>query len=98
QGHPVDWWSILRIANEAPTIREYEAAAKVYLPNGLPPAQGEGLPMTLDMGNLADTLAHLATAGRRDFYEGDIAAKIAADMKAGDGFLAADDLAAYKAH
>ena len=97
-GHPVDWWSILRIANEAPTIREYEAAAKVYLPNGLPPAQGEGLPVTLDMGNLADTLAHLATAGRRDFYEGDIAAKIAADMKAGDGFLAADDLAAYKAH
>lgn len=98
RGHAVDWWSLLRIANDAPALREFPAAAKTYLPNGLPPSLGEGAKPVLDMGNLADTIAHLAKAGRRDFYEGDIATKIAADMQEGGGFLAADDLAAYKAH
>src|SRR5262249_3942066 len=36
-------------------------------------------------------------AGRRDFYEGDIAASIAADVKALGGIVGAEDLRAYRA-
>ncbi len=42
---------------------------------------------------LAGTLQRLADAGLRDFYDGDIAAAYAADMRAHDGFIDADDLA-----
>ena len=97
-GHPVDWWTTLRVAGEAVTIREFPATSAIYLPNGLPPAQGEGAPLRLDMGHLAETISRLAEAGRRDFYEGEIARSIAADMKEMGGFLDRDDLAAYKAH
>ena len=43
---------------------------------------------------LAGTLEHLARAGLRDFYEGDIAHRIARDMAEHDGFIDAEDLAA----
>jgi gamma-glutamyltranspeptidase/glutathione hydrolase len=45
---------------------------------------------------LADTLAHLARVGFRDAYEGEVAARIAAEMARGDAFLDAEDLAAYR--
>lgn len=42
---------------------------------------------------LADTLQRLSDAGIEDFYQGEIAARIVADMEANDGLLHADDLA-----
>jgi gamma-glutamyltranspeptidase/glutathione hydrolase len=42
---------------------------------------------------LARTLNRLADEGFRDFYEGEIAARIAADMRANEGFVSAHDLA-----
>ncbi|HIX40895.1 MAG TPA: gamma-glutamyltransferase [Candidatus Desulfovibrio intestinigallinarum] len=46
---------------------------------------------------LAATLRRLASEGWRAFYEGDIAARIAADMRAGGGLLTEDDFAAHHA-
>jgi gamma-glutamyltranspeptidase/glutathione hydrolase len=46
---------------------------------------------------LARTLRRLADAGVRDFYEGDIAARIVADMAARGGLIGAHDLAAFAA-
>ena len=45
---------------------------------------------------LADTIERLADVGAADFYHGDIAARIAADMAANGGFVTADDLARYE--
>ena len=69
----------------------YPSSAAVYLPNGLPPvAPYQGRPGYFRLGALPDTLDRLAHAGLRDFYEGDVAASIAADMKALGGVLDAD--------
>jgi gamma-glutamyltranspeptidase/glutathione hydrolase len=46
---------------------------------------------------LADTLRRLARAGRRDFYEGEIAAAIAKDIHTMGGVLGLKDLKQYKA-
>ena len=63
------------------------------MPNGLPPiAPYQGKPGFFRLGNLPATLEQLAKAGARDFYEGDIAAGIAADVKAMGGVLSAQDL------
>lgn len=45
---------------------------------------------------LASTIRRLAEAGADDFYKGEIAQQIAADMAANGGYVTAGDLAAYK--
>ena len=45
---------------------------------------------------LARTISRLATTGADDFYQGEIAQQIAADMAANGGYVTAGDLAAYE--
>ena len=51
---------------------------------------------TLTQPRLAATLRRIAAGGAEAFYEGDIAAAIAEDMKANGGYVTAADLAAYR--
>ena len=96
QGLPIDWFSSLRIANHAAGLRRYPTSRDIYLPDGLPPVAS--LPMHyLKQGKLAETMRQLARSGRRDFYEGQIAADIAADCAALGSPLGAEDLASYHA-
>lgn len=89
RGLPQDWFTTLKVANAAAVLRLYPESARIYLPDGLPPvAPYQGNPGTFHLGRLADTLEQLAEAGLRDFYEGDIAADVAAI----GGVLDADDL------
>lgn len=98
RGLSQDWFATLKIANSASVLRLYEESARIYLPNGLPPVPPyQGAPGYFSQGRLADTLERLASAGLDDFYHGDIAASIAADMKAMEGFVTAEDLAACEA-
>lgn len=98
RGLPQDWFTTLKIANSASVLRLYEESARIYLPNGLPPVPPyQGKPGFFRLGNLAGTLERLAQAGLRDFYEGDVAQAIAADMREMEGFVAAEDLAACQA-
>ena len=46
--------------------------------------------------DLARTYERLAAAGPEDFYQGEIAAAIAADFTANGGFISAQDLAGYR--
>jgi gamma-glutamyltranspeptidase/glutathione hydrolase len=46
---------------------------------------------------LGQTITRLAEAGAQDFYKGEIARQIAADMAANGGYVSAGDLAAYEA-
>jgi gamma-glutamyltranspeptidase / glutathione hydrolase len=95
----VDWWTTLMIASSAVDLRRYPASAAAYLQDGLPPNAQWGIKATvrLPQDKLKATLEQLATRGPRDFYEGEIARSVAADIKAAGGALSVEDLAAFRA-
>jgi gamma-glutamyltranspeptidase/glutathione hydrolase len=99
EGLLVDWWTTLEITSSVAELSKYPASAAAYLQNGLPPNPQWGIRSTvrLPQETLKATVAHLAAAGGRDFYEGDLAKSIAADVQTEGGALSASDLAAYKA-
>lgn len=67
--------------------------AETYLPGGASPAAAD----LLRQPRLAATLERLAEAGLDDFYRGELAAAIAADLEAVDSPVGAADLAAHRA-
>jgi gamma-glutamyltranspeptidase/glutathione hydrolase len=98
RGLPQDWYTTLKVANSAAILRRYPESARIYLRDGLPPvAPYQGALTYFPLGRLRDTLERLARAGWRDFYEGEIAAGIAADVKQMGGVLSANDLRGCKA-
>jgi gamma-glutamyltranspeptidase/glutathione hydrolase len=98
RGLPQDWHTTLKIAASAAVLRRYAESARIYLPNDLPPiVPYQGAPGFLVQGMLPATLERLQHAGLRDFYEGDIAAAIAADVREMGGLLTAADLAGCRA-
>jgi gamma-glutamyltranspeptidase/glutathione hydrolase len=98
RGLPVDWFSTLKILGSASVLAKYPESARIYLRDGLPPQPAaDGSASYIVQGRLADTLERLGHAGLRDYYEGDIAASIAADIKAAGGVIDAGDLAATQA-
>ena len=98
RGLAADWFTTLKVANAAATLRLYPESARLYLPGGLPPiAPYQGTPGFLPLGALPDTLERLARAGLRDFYEGEVAASLAADLAEMGAAVSADDLAACRA-
>ena len=100
EGLAVDWWTTLQIASTAADLRRYPASAAAYLVDGLPPNAQWGIrsSVRLPQDRLKAMLAHLAAQGPRDFYQGDLARSIAADVKAAGGALSVEDLAAFRAH
>lgn len=98
RGLPQDWYTTLKIANSAAVLRKYPESARIYLRDGLPPVPPyQGALNYFRLGRLSETLERLAKAGWRDFYEGEIAASIAADACAIGGVLATEDLFKCKA-
>ncbi|WP_033542596.1 gamma-glutamyltransferase family protein [Planococcus sp. CAU13] len=74
------------------TSEEYQAWFDTFAPNGKAPEIGE---MWASPGHAA-TLKEIGETDARSFYEGPIAEKIDTYMKQHGGFLAKEDLAAYK--
>lgn len=98
RGLPQDWYTTLKVASSASVLRLYPESARIYLPNGLPPVPPyQGSPGFFRLGNLAATLERLQQAGLEDFYKGEIAAQIVADLRAMGGALSAADLANCRA-
>jgi gamma-glutamyltranspeptidase/glutathione hydrolase len=97
-GMPVDWFASLSIAIDAKGLDEFPASRAVFLPGGRPPVTRErGHEQRLANPALARTLQRLAAEGARDFYEGETARLIAADLAAGGAVLDGADLGAYRA-
>ena len=93
RGLPQDWYTTVKVATSASVLRLYPESARIYLPNGLPPPPPyQGQPGYFQLGNLAATLERLATAGLRDFYEGETASSLVADIREMGGVLSAEDL------
>ncbi len=98
RGLAADWYTTVKIAGVAATLRLYPESARIYLPDGLPRiGPDSGNPGFFPLGNLPQTLARLRDAGLRDFYEGEVAASLVADLRAMGGVLTADDLARCQA-
>jgi gamma-glutamyltranspeptidase / glutathione hydrolase len=100
EGLLVDWWTTLMISSAAMDLRRYPASAAAYLQDGLPPNPQWGIKSVVRMpqGRLKATLEQLAARGPRDFYEGELARSISADIRAAGGALSVEDLAAVRAH
>jgi len=97
-GISVDWFLTLKVATMTKELARYPVTRDIWLPGGYPPVTAPGAPLNrLMLKGLAGTLSQLARAGRRDFYEGEIAAAIAKDVKAVGGILGSADLGAYRA-
>ncbi|MGE0288354.1 MAG: gamma-glutamyltransferase [Bradyrhizobium sp.] len=99
EGLLVDWWTTLMIASGALDLRRYPASAAAYLQDGLPPSAPWGIKSSvrLPQDKLKATIEQLAARGPRDFYEGEIARSLAADIKAAGGALSVEDLSAFRA-
>ncbi len=98
RGLPVDWFVTLKVAAGAAELRLYDESRRIWLRDGLPPVcPPDDNVIELQLGRLADTLDHLAAAGPDDFYRGDIAHTIAADLHMAGAFLSAEDLALCRA-
>jgi gamma-glutamyltranspeptidase / glutathione hydrolase len=81
-------------ANELARLARCPSSAKIFLkPDGTALALGD----RLVQGDLANTLETIAKDGPHAFYDGPIAATIAAAVKAAGGVMTADDLNSYTA-
>lgn len=100
EGLLVDWWTALTITASAADLRRYPASAAAFLNDCLPPSPPWGIKseVRLPQHTLKATLSHLAEAGPRDFYQGDLARSIASDIRADGGSLSVEDLAAFRSH
>ncbi len=99
KGMLVDWYASLLIASTARELAKDPDAAAMFLEDGQWPIVAGWTALAerrIDQSRVADTLTRLAEAGARDFYEGDISASLAADIRAKGGSLSREDLAAYR--
>jgi len=80
------------LAEAKARLSKSAAAGYFLLPDGSPLAVGQ----RWRQADLARTLRAIATGGRQAFYEGEIAARIVAEMAAHDGLITAADLAGYR--
>jgi gamma-glutamyltranspeptidase/glutathione hydrolase len=100
EGLHVDWYAALIIASATRALAQDRDAAALFLEDGQWPTIAGWTSLSdkrIDMSRMGATLAHLAEAGPRDFYEGDIAAAMAADVQSKGGFLSLEDLKSYHA-
>ena len=96
RGLEIDWYAALCIAVEVAGLSRDPAISALLLDNGQPPKAGADTRRFKPMTAKARLLKRLAEAGARDFYEGEAARLIAADLEAGGSAIRADDLARYQ--
>ncbi len=92
QGCVVSDSQALATAQKLEELREQPGFAEVYLRDGVPPAAGS----IQYQPALGATLQHLSEAGLSDFYRGELAERIAADLAAAGSPVKARDLAAQR--
>lgn len=95
RGMEVDWFLSLQVTNAARHLAKSPAAKAVFLADGYPPTAEAGGYLKNDA--LLASLRQIAKAGGRDYYEGELAKSIVADLAKGGSKISADDLKSYKA-
>lgn len=99
EGHFVDGYISAVTTGTARRLREYPEAASIFLPDGLPPAAPARVYMSVEplrQPDLARTLQRIAKNGPDEFYHGETAWLIVAEMERNGGLITAGDLASYR--
>jgi gamma-glutamyltranspeptidase/glutathione hydrolase len=81
---------ILRL--QVPVMKQFAETARIFLRGSEPLKQGE----IVKQPQLAATISRIQKHGWREFYEGETAEMIAADMQANNGTITLEDLKSYK--
>ena len=84
-------WDLAQSLTASSRLRRFPESRRIFLNGGSPFHLGD----TLRQPDLAATLERLARVGPDEFYEGETARLIAADMSANGGTISAADLASY---
>ena len=79
-------------SDKADSLRDVHGYADVFLPEGAPLRMGSKLKLPA----LAETFDHLAAKGLDDFYRGELARRIAADLTAAGSPIALADLECHR--
>jgi gamma-glutamyltranspeptidase len=98
EGAPVSpsearYWARTDLPAAHADLKAAPGFVETYFRDGEPPAAGA----SRRLPKLADTLAYLAEAGLRDFYEGDVSREIAADLERLGAPITRADLRRYEA-
>jgi gamma-glutamyltranspeptidase/glutathione hydrolase len=95
KGFPVSWGlsQSLQSRGTSEKLAMFPDSKRIFLRDGKPFEPGE----LLIQSDLARTLKRIRDIGAKDFYEGETARLLAADMKAHGGIITLDDLKNYKA-
>ncbi|VVE26972.1 gamma-glutamyltransferase [Pandoraea capi] len=88
-----DFWYTYR-ADEMRDASTWHGFAPTFLPDGRAPAAGQRFRQPA----LASTLRQLADSGPREFYEGELAARLADGLQSAGSPLTREDLAATRVH
>ena len=92
-GFPVSRELALALHHARGLFQKYTTMASALYIDGEPPAFGS----VFCQPQLADVLEAIASDGRRAFYEGELAQRIAAGVQRAGGYMTAQDLAAHRA-
>lgn len=93
EGYVLDDALPTSVAEGQSFLRKYDAAREIFMPGGRVPRAGDRFVNR----DYASTLRAIAKGGAREFYQGAIAKKIAADMAENGGIIGYEDLAQYRA-
>jgi len=91
EGFPVSEVIAYYLSRSVARREQYPGFAETFMPNGSMPKKGE----IFRNPRLAKTYEAIATKGRDEFYQGDIARKIDAYMAEQGGLLTYEDMAAH---
>ena len=96
-GFPTHWTTVMQIAIDAPILKRYDDAARIFLPDGVPPLISTPTsPQRLRQPDLARTLEGIASEGPDSFYRGPVARQLVDAVQRDGGMLTLDDFAEYR--
>ena len=93
EGFDADVTTCLMGSMFMPKLAGHAEAARIFLPDGCPPAPGTRVVQR----DLADTLERIGREGRDALHRGEVAAAFDEEMRRNGGVLSAQDLADYEA-
>lgn len=97
RGLEVDWYTALCIAIDSSGLSAFPASAEIFLEDGRPPRTPAGTAKVYrPMPAKAALLRRLADSGPGDFYHGETARQLVADLAEGGSRISAADLAGYQ--
>ncbi|MBZ5541198.1 MAG: gamma-glutamyltransferase [Acidobacteriia bacterium] len=92
EGFPVSEKLARELEEERPGLERFAVSRRIFLRDGKPYQPGE----ILRQPELAATLQRMARKGSADFYRGETARLLAADMARSGGLITREDLARYQ--